>query len=91
MEKEISNAAITMNDIRQQAYSAYLPVVEELCSRKASEEEISHCLDYLLDFAEDENMLKLYKKLCRAFIYVYPECIEFYVNAYKEMYEKKEF
>ena len=69
----------------------YLPIVEELCNREVSEEELSHCLDYLLDFADDASMLELYKKLCRRFVYTYPGCINFYVNAYKEMWEKTEF
>ena len=45
----------------------------------------------LLDFADDASMLELYKKLCRRFVYTYPGCINFYVNAYKEMWEKTEF
>ncbi len=91
MDNEITKIAIEINKISQQAYAAYLPVVEELCGRKVSEEELSHCLDYLLDFAGDERILKLYKKLCRTFICTYPRCIEFYVKTYKEMYENAEF
>jgi hypothetical protein len=89
MDNNISKAASEIIKIRQQAYAAYLPVVNELCSREVSEEELSHCLDYLLDFAEDESILALYKKLCRTFLYTYPECIEFYINAYKEMCEEE--
>lgn len=81
MGNDIFSAVIELNKIRQQAYEIYLPIVEEL----------SHCLDYLLDFADDASMLELYKKLCRRFVYTYPGCINFYVNAYKEMWEKTEF
>ncbi len=30
-------------------------MVEDVCSREVSEDELSHLLDYLLDFACDEN------------------------------------
>ena len=69
MGNDIFSAVIELNKIRQQAYEIYLPIVEELCNREVSEEELSHCLDYLLDFADDASMLELYKKLCRRFVY----------------------
>ena len=77
MGNDIFSAVIELNKIRQQAYEIYLPIVEELCNREVSEEELSHCLDYLLDFADDASMLELYKKLCRRFVYTYPGCIIF--------------
>ena len=91
MENDIYNAALEIYKIKQRAYEEYLPIVEELCNREILEEELSHCLDYLLDFADDGNMFELYKKLCRRFVYKYPGCINFYVNAYKEMWEKTDF
>lgn len=48
---------------------------------------LSHLLDYLLDFACDEKILGLYKKVCRRYLYVYPGCIKFYIEAYREMWE----
>ena len=57
MGNDIFSAVIELNKIRQQAYEIYLPIVEELCNREVSEEELSHCLDYLLDFADDASML----------------------------------
>jgi len=88
MKEDIYHIANKMNEIMEQAYEAYSPLVEELCNKESSEEEISHCLDYLLDFACDKNMLELYKKLCRHFVYTYPSCINSYVNAYREMWEE---
>lgn len=84
MGNDIFSAVIELNKIRQQAYEIYLPIVEELCNREVSEEELSHCLDYLLDFADDASMLELYKKLCRRFVYTYPGCINFYVKELKD-------
>ena len=36
-----------------------MPLVEDMCSRTASEDELSDLLDYLLDFACDEKILGL--------------------------------
>jgi hypothetical protein len=68
-------------------YEVYLPLAEDVCSRTVSEAELSHLLDYLLDFACDEKILGLYKKVCRKYLYVYPRCIKFYIEAYWEMWE----
>lgn len=62
-----------------------MTLVEDVCSRIVSEDELSHLLDYVLDFACDEKILGLYKKVCRKYLYVYPRCIKFYVEAHREM------
>lgn len=49
------------------------------------EDELSHLLDYLLDFACDEKILGLYKDVCRRYLYTYPGCIKFYIDAYRGM------
>ncbi len=47
-------------------------MVEDVCNRTVLEDELLHLLDYLLDFACDEKILKLYKMVCRRYLYVYP-------------------
>lgn len=64
-----------------------MPLVEDVCNRIVSEEEISHLLDYLLDFACDGKILELYKRVCRRYLYIYPKCIKFYIETYREMWE----
>lgn len=71
--------------LHQKAYAVYLSLVDDVCNRKVSEDELSHLLDYLLDLACDEKILGLYKKVCRRYLYVYPGCIKFYIEAYREM------
>ncbi|MGN0410318.1 MAG: hypothetical protein ACI4E3_07955 [Candidatus Fimousia sp.] len=51
-ENEFQNVE-RINQLNQRAYAAHLPLVENICSREASEDELSHLLDYLLDFAFD--------------------------------------
>ena len=55
MEKRIYQIAEQIVQLNQKADELYLPLVEDVCSRKVPEDELSHLLDYLLDFAYDEN------------------------------------
>ena len=87
MDERIYQIAEQIVEIHQKAYEFYLPLVEDVCSRTVSEAELSHLLDYLLDFACDEKILGLYKKVCRKYLYVYPRCIKSYIEAYREMWE----
>lgn len=89
MKESIYQIAEKISKLYQEAYDVYLSLVEDVCSREVSEDELSHLLDYLLDFACDEKILELYKKVCRRYLYVYPGCIEFYIEAYREMWEDK--
>ena len=85
MDERLYQIAEQIVEIRQKAYEIYLPLVEDVCSRTVSEAELSHLLDYLLDFACDEKILGLYKKVCRKYLYAYPGCIKFCIEAYREM------
>ena len=83
MDERIYQIAEQIIEIHQKAYEVYLPLVEDVCSGTVSEAELSHLLDYLLDFACDEKILVLYKKVCRRYLYTYPG----YVEAYRELWE----
>lgn len=85
MEESIFQIAKQINQLHKKAYDIYFLLVDDLCRRKVSEEELSYFLDYLLDFACDEKMLDLYKKVCRTYLYIYPSCIKSYIDAYREM------
>lgn len=89
MEKRIYQIAEQIVQLHQKAYEIYLPLVEDVCSRIVSEDELSHLLDYLLDFACDEKILKLYKMVCRRYLYIYPSYIKLYIEAYREMWENE--
>ena len=85
MDENICRFAERIVQLHQKAYEVYLPLVEDVCSRTVSEDELSHLLDYLLDFACDEKILGLYKWVCRKYLDVYPGCIGDYIEAYREM------
>ena len=55
MNENISQIAEQIVQLHQQAYEIYLPMVEDVCSKTVSEDELSHLLDCLLDFASDEK------------------------------------
>lgn len=90
MDENSYQIAEQIVQLHQKAYAVYLPLVEDVCSRIVPEDELSHLLDYLLDFACEEKMLGLYKKVCRRYLYVYPDCIKFYVKAYREMWGEED-
>ena len=62
MDKKIYQLAEQIVQLYQKAYEIYLPLIEDVCSRIVSEDELAHLLDYLLDFACDEKILVLYQK-----------------------------
>lgn len=74
-------------NLNNQAVVAYTPLVEDICSRKASENEVGLLLDYLLMYAEDERILQLYKKVCRVYWRIYPNSIAFYIMEYRKEYD----
>lgn len=90
MDEGIRQIAKQIMELNQKAYEAYLPLVEDVCNRTVSEDELSHLLDYILDFACDKKMLGLYKKVCRTYLYTYPGCIKFYIEAYREMWDNED-
>ena len=87
MDEKIYQIAEQIVQLDQKAYEIYLPLVEDVCSRGVSEDELAHLFDYLLDFACDEKILGLYKRVCRRYLYIYPSCIKSYIEAYREMWE----
>ena len=64
--------------------------VEEFCARKyATANEVGRMLDYLFEFADDERILLMYKKVCRRFVYDYPETISYYIMEYRKEYDRE--
>ena len=66
---------------------SYEPLVGSIIVEKASEKEVEHLLDYMLDVCHDDRMLNLFKKVCRRYHALYPEMIASEILAYKEWYE----
>ena len=87
LAKELEPLVRQMERIHDDAVIAYTPLVDELCNRRATENEVERILDWLLMYAGDERMLQLYKKVCRTYWEIYPESIAFYIMEYRKKYD----
>ena len=76
-----------MKYIHDMAVVAYTPLVDDICSRNATRNEVELMLDWLLMYAGDDRMLQLYKRVCRAYWQVYPDSIAFYIMEYRKEYD----
>ena len=83
---DISQIAERFKELCNQAYEVYLLVVENVCIKEASEDEVEHLLDYLMDFACEEKIFELFKKICLRYLDIYPECIKFYIEEYRKLW-----
>ena len=77
-----------IQDISELSYNYYNPLVDSIIVEKASEKEVEHLLDYMLDVCHDDRMLNLFKKVCRRYHALYPEMIASEILVYKEWYEE---
>lgn len=88
MIKDIELFANEIQSLAVLAKTEYEPVVNAIIRKKIVDEQyILPTLDKLLDFCFDDEILLLYKKLCR---YYYPYnrgVIADYIRYYFEMYE----
>ncbi len=85
----ILEIAKVLDDIHNRAVVAYTPFVDDICSRKATKEEVDNLLTWMFDFVENERVLLLFKKVCRTYFYTYPETIGFYILEYRKIYDRE--
>ncbi len=87
--QDVSVIAQRLKELHNDAVIAYTPLVQNLCAKKATENEVGWMLDWLLMYAGDERILKLYKQVCRAYWKIYPEAIAYYIMAYRKEYDRE--
>lgn len=88
--KSIGKIAESMKVLTREAERLYAPEVEDILRTQCSDpKRIEHLLDGILNFAFDDAMLRLYKKLCRHYFTINPEVTVGYVNAYREMWDEE--
>lgn len=78
-----------MQELADMAVVEYTPLVKNICSRKASQNEVGLLLDYMFSFLGDERMLQLFKHVCRHYFYTYPGLIHSYILDYRKEYDTK--
>ena len=89
LEDKISKLAETLAGIQERAVIEYTPIVDDICNRIAKEDEVEHLLTWMFDFVENEQMLLLFKKVCRTYLYTYPEVVGFYIMEYRKEYDRE--
>ena len=88
MDDELKKIVIVLKQLTEQALNEYSALVNKIIFSETQDQMlIEHALDGLLDFCYDDNILILYKKLCRYYYYINPSATVFYVNAYREMWD----
>lgn len=76
-----------MQGLADMAVVEYTPLVKDICSRKASQNEVGLLFDYMFSFLGDERMLQLFKHVCRHYFYTYPGLIHSYILDYRKEYD----
>lgn len=78
-----------MKRLADMAVVEYAPLVNDICSRKASQNEVGLLFDYMFNLLGDERMLQLFKHVCRHYFYTYPGLIHSYILDYRKEYDPK--
>lgn len=86
----ISKLAEVHQNLGKQAFVVYKIEVENLIRSKATNKNrIEHLLDGMLSFCFEEDMLQLYKQLCKYFYAINPAATIYHVYAYRDMWDEK--
>lgn len=75
--------------LNEMAVREYTPLVDDICRRIASQNEVERLLDYLLGFAGNDKILLLYRRVCRHYFQIYPESIAWYIMEYRKEYDRE--
>jgi hypothetical protein len=71
--------------------SYYRPIAQKILSGQiTSPNEIEHILDHMLDYCFDDEMLSLYKRLCRHLMCKHPELVYTAVMNYKYVWDSND-
>lgn len=88
-QERIIEMVKALSDLQDRAVVEYTPLVDDICSRKATKDEVDYLLTWMFDFVENVRMLLLFKKVCRAYFYTYPETVTFYIMEYRKEYDRE--
>lgn len=86
---DIETIVNNINSLTKDNLKIFIPMVEDIISRNSKDvKEIETLLDILLDSCFNDEVLVLYKKLCRYYFYIDSEASKDYVRYYFEIYEE---
>jgi len=85
--ERIAELAKVSQELARDAVRLYSAEVEAILDAQSRDKcRIEKCLDGMLDFCFDVEMLLLYKKLCRYYFNIDPAATASYVHFYREMW-----
>lgn len=80
----------SQEQLADQAVKQYQPIVAQYIADNCTDSnQIAYTLDFMLDFCFNEQMLTLYRKLCRHLYNFDPETAAYYVDAYRERWDEE--
>jgi len=95
MDKDLHNLAksiVTLqNEAVKQTLLIWKPKAEQIIINKSQDvDEIEHTLDALCEVAFNDEILSLFKKLCRYYYNIDPVATVEYIQLYREMWDNAE-
>ena len=85
----IMQLAEKQSQLARMARAQYEPMVDAIIRKKVTDEkQITSVLDGVLSFCFDDEMLVIFKRLCRYYYPLAPETVAFYVRTYRDMWEE---
>ena len=89
--QQISESARAVEKLAHQAVRLYADEVEAIITMESTDSQrIERCLDGMLGFCFDSEMLAPHKRLCRYHSEIDPESTASYVNAYHHMWDERQ-
>lgn len=89
--KQIGDLFLHGQNLAEEAAILNTPLVNSMVETNSQDIKlIEHTLDSLLDFAFDETVLILFKKLCRHYYAIHPQATAEYVLAYRDMWDDEQ-
>jgi len=84
---ELARHAQKLARVAAQQYSGEVEASVKVQSRDSR--RIERCLDGMLDFCFEDEVLALYKRLCRYYFDIDPEATASYVHAYRDIWDEQ--
>lgn len=67
MDKAFEEFGCKIQALDESSFNTYAPLVDGICTGTASEAEVEYLLDCLLGMCNDDRLLGLFKRVCRAY------------------------
>ena len=90
--KELGNAIVTLQrEAVKQTLIYWKPEAEKIINTKSKDiNNIEHTLDALCEAAFDDEVLNIFKKLCRYYYDIDPQATAQQIQFYREMWDNNE-